>query len=45
MKSDYKRGFARNVAKLTPDNVGITRQDGVVYEFIGVDELIVKDEQ
>ena len=41
-----KRGlFARNVAKLTLDNVKITGQDGEAYEFIGVDELIVKDEK
>ena len=41
-----KRGlFARNVAKLTLDNVIITGQEGEAYEFIGVDELIVKDEQ
>lgn len=36
-----KRGiFARNVAKLTLDNVAVTGQEGEAYEFIGVDELI-----
>ena len=35
-----KRGlFARNVAKLTLDNVSIEGQDGEAYELIGVDEL------
>jgi len=35
-----KRGlFARNVAKLTMENVHIEGQDGEAYEFIGVDEL------
>lgn len=35
-----KRGlFARNVAKLTLENVHIEGQDGEAYEFIGVDEL------
>lgn len=38
-----KRGlFARNVAKLTLDNVKIEGQTGEAYEFIGVDELIEK---
>lgn len=36
-----KRGiFARNVAKLTLDNVTVTGQEGEAYEFIGVDELV-----
>ena len=36
-----KRGiFARNVAKLTLDNVKVEGQDGEAYEFIGVDEII-----
>lgn len=36
-----KRGlFARNVAKLTLDNVNISGQDGEAYELIGVDELV-----
>lgn len=38
-----KRGlFARNVAKLTLDNVTIDGQTGEAYELIGVDELIRK---
>ncbi len=38
-----KRGlFARNVAKLTLDNVSITGQEGEAYELIGVDEVIRK---
>lgn len=36
-----KRGiFARNVTKLTLDNVKVEGQDGEAYEFIGVDELV-----
>ena len=36
-----KRGiFARNVKKLTLDNVKVEGQDGEAYEFIGVDELV-----
>lgn len=35
-----KRGiFARNVTKLTLDNVKVEGQDGEAYEFIGVDEI------
>ena len=38
-----KRGlFARNVAKLTLENIKIEGQDGLDYEFDGVDELIRK---
>lgn len=38
-----KRGiFARNVTKLTLDNVKVEGQDGEAYEFIGVDELVKK---
>lgn len=38
-----KRGlFARNVAKLTLENVSITGQEGEACELIGVDELIQK---
>lgn len=38
-----KRGlFARNVAKLTLENIKIEGQDGPDYEFVGVDELIRK---
>lgn len=36
-----KRGiFARNVTKLTLDNVKVEGQDGEAYEFIGVDEIV-----
>ena len=36
-----KRGvFARNVTKMTLDNVKVEGQDGEAYEFIGVDEII-----
>lgn len=36
-----RRGiFARNVTKLTLDNVKVEGQDGEAYEFIGVDEII-----
>lgn len=36
-----KRGvFARNVAKLTLENIKIAGQDGIDYEFEGVDELV-----
>ncbi len=39
-----KRGlFARNVAKLTLENVNIVGQEGEAYEFIGVDDLEIKD--
>ncbi len=38
-KSSKRGMFARNVAKLTLENVNITGQDGEAYEFIGVDEL------
>lgn len=38
-----KRGlFARNVTKLTLENVSIIGQEGEVCELIGVDELIEK---
>ncbi len=40
-KSSKRGMFARNVAKLTLENVNITGQDGEAYEFIGVDELQV----
>ena len=41
VEKSCKRGlFARNVAKLTLENVNIEGQDGEKYEFIGVDELI-----
>ena len=39
-KSSRRGLFARNVAKLTLENVNITGQDGEAYEFIGVDELV-----
>lgn len=40
VEASTKRGlFARNVAKLTLENVTITGQDGEMYEFIGVDSL------
>ena len=40
VEKSSKRGlFARNVAKLTLDNVHIEGQEGEAYEFIGVDEL------
>ncbi len=36
-----KKGiFARNVAKLTLDNVKVEGQEGEAYEWIGVDELV-----
>ena len=36
-----KRGlFARNVTKLTLENVSITGQEGEAFELVGVDELI-----
>ena len=38
-----KRGlYAGNVAKLTLENIKIEGQDGIDYEFDGVDELIRK---
>lgn len=41
VEKSSKRGlFARNVAKLTMDNVSITGQDGEAVELIGMDELI-----
>ncbi len=41
VEKSSKRGlFARNVAKLTLDNVKIEGQDGEAYELIGVDELV-----
>lgn len=40
VEKSTKRGlFARNVSKLTLDNVHIEGQSGEAYEFIGVDEL------
>lgn len=39
-KSSRRGLFARNVAKLTLENVVIEGQDGEAYEFIGVDELV-----
>lgn len=43
VEKSSKRGFfARNVAKLTLDNVNIEGQSGEAYEFIGVDEIIEK---
>ncbi len=40
VRMSSRRGlFARNVAKLTLENVKIEGQDGEAYEFIGVDEL------
>jgi polygalacturonase len=40
VEKSSKRGlFARNVARLTLDNVKITGQVGDAYEFIGVDDL------
>ncbi len=39
-----KRGlFARNVAKLTLENVNIAGQEGEAYEFIGVDDLEIRE--
>jgi uncharacterized protein YdbL (DUF1318 family) len=41
VEKSSKRGlFARNVAKLTLDNVRIEGQVGEAYELEGVDELI-----
>ena len=41
VEKSSKRGmFARNVAKLTLDNVKIEGQVGEAYELEGVDELI-----
>ena len=41
IRDSSKRGlFARNVAKLTLDNVRIEGQVGEAYELEGVDELI-----
>lgn len=41
VEKSSKRGlFARNVAKLTLDNVRIKGQVGEAYELEGVDELI-----
>lgn len=40
VEKSSKRGFfARNVAKLTLENVNITGQTGEAYEFIGVDQI------
>ena len=41
-KSSRRGLFARNVAKLTLDNVTIEGQDGEAYELVGVDELTRK---
>ena len=41
-KSSRRGLFARNVTKLTLDNVSINGQEGEPYELIGVDELIQK---
>lgn len=42
-KSSRRGLFARNVAKLTLDNVSITGQDGEAYELVGVDELVKRN--
>lgn len=39
-KSSRRGLFARNVAKLTLENVTVEGQDGEAYEFVGVDELL-----
>lgn len=44
-KSSKRGMFARNVAKLTLENVTITGQDGEAYEFIGVDELLTEEKE
>lgn len=43
VEKSSKRGlFARNVAKMTLDNVKIEGQTGEAYELVGVDELVRK---
>ncbi|MCD7836867.1 MAG: glycoside hydrolase family 28 protein [Lachnospiraceae bacterium] len=43
VKKSSRRGlFARNVVRMTLENVSIEGQDGEAYELIGVDELIHK---
>ncbi len=39
-KSSRRGLFARNVAKLSLENVTVEGQDGEAYEFVGVDELL-----
>lgn len=41
-KSSRRGLFARNVAKMTLENVNIEGQDGEAYELVGVDELVRK---